>query len=71
MLQAAAREERGAQVRLLFLWADEHRAPAMGAYGTRTIRTPTLYRLAETGSLFEHAYCAFDKSEWALPRFVG
>ena len=43
---------------LLFLWTDEHRAQAMGAYGNRTIRTPHLDRLAETGTLFKQAYCA-------------
>src|SRR5687768_677753 len=43
---------------LLFLWTDEHCAPAMGAYGNRKIKTPNLDRLADTGTLFQHAYCA-------------
>ena len=43
---------------LLFLWTDEHRAQATGAYGNPKIQTPNLDRLAETGTLFEQAYCA-------------
>ena len=43
---------------LLFLWTDEHRAAATGAYANPRINTPNLDRLAATGTLFEHAYCA-------------
>jgi arylsulfatase A-like enzyme len=43
---------------ILFLWTDQHRADAMGAYGNPRIRTPHLDRLASTGTLFSQAYCA-------------
>jgi len=43
---------------ILFLWTDQQRPDTIGAYGNAIIQTPSLDRLAQTGVLFEHAYCA-------------
>jgi arylsulfatase A-like enzyme len=43
---------------ILFLWTDEQRPDTIGAYGNPRIKTPNLDRLAQTGVLFEQAYCA-------------
>jgi len=42
---------------ILFLMSDEHRADVTGYGGNRVVRTPTLDWLAETGTVFQHAYC--------------
>ena len=42
---------------ILFLFSDDHRADAVGAYGNPHIRTPSLDRLAASGTLFSRAYC--------------
>jgi choline-sulfatase len=41
---------------LLFLFADEHRADALGAYGNNRIQTPNLDGLARRATVFERAY---------------
>lgn len=47
---------------LLFLWTDEQRPDTIAAYGPPKsgpqIQSPNLDRLAASGTLFEHAYCA-------------
>lgn len=43
---------------ILFLMSDEHRADVAGFAGNPVIRTPFLDWLAETGVVFENAYCA-------------
>jgi len=42
---------------LLFLWTDEQAAETMAAYGNDQIETPNLDELAESGVVFENAYC--------------
>lgn len=46
---------------VLVISSDDHATHAMGAYGNRTIRTPSLDRLASEGVRFERAYvnCPF------------
>jgi len=43
---------------VLFVMTDQHRLDAMGAYGNRVIRTPSLDRLATQGMRFERYYVA-------------
>ncbi|MDA3798190.1 MAG: sulfatase-like hydrolase/transferase [Kiritimatiellae bacterium] len=43
---------------ILFLMSDEHRADITGFEGDKTVRTPVLDQLAETGVVFSNAYCA-------------
>ena len=42
---------------IVFVLADDHAAHAIGAYGSRTARTPNLDRLAAEGRRFSHAFC--------------
>lgn len=42
---------------VLVLIGDDHAAYAMGAYGSKTVRTPNLDRLAAAGTRFDRAYC--------------
>ncbi|HEX7362012.1 MAG TPA: sulfatase-like hydrolase/transferase [Bryobacteraceae bacterium] len=63
---AAAREEssgsaisrRGRPKNVLLMMADQHRPEALGIRGGTVAKTPNLDRLARSGVLFEHAYCA-------------
>jgi choline-sulfatase len=48
--------ERGDPPNVLFLMDDQHRPGCFGFAGDETVRTPTLDRLAETGTVFERAY---------------
>ena len=41
---------------LVFIVADTFRADHLGCYGSQTVRTPSLDRLAAQGTLFAHAY---------------
>ncbi len=41
----------------LIIMSDEHAPQCMGAYGHEQVQTPNLDALAETGVLFENAYC--------------
>jgi choline-sulfatase len=41
---------------ILFLMTDQHRADVCGYAGNRVVRTPTLDRLAATGTVFANAY---------------
>jgi choline-sulfatase len=43
---------------ILVVVADQLGASALGAYGNRLTRAPTLDRLAAEGAVFENAYCA-------------
>jgi len=45
------------QPNILFLLADDQGAWAMGCAGNRELRTPTLDRLAATGTRFENFFC--------------
>ncbi len=42
---------------ILFIISDEHSPNTIGAYGADFAITPNLDRLAQRGTLFEHAYC--------------
>lgn len=42
---------------VLFIMSDEHSRRVLGAYGNDLVRTPNLDRMADTGTLFENAYC--------------
>ncbi|MGI9551517.1 MAG: sulfatase family protein, partial [Aurantibacter sp.] len=43
---------------ILFMIADDWSYPHAGVYGDKTVRTPIFDQLANTGALFENAYCA-------------
>ncbi len=42
---------------ILYLMSDQHRADVTGYSGNAVVRTPTLDKLAETGIIFQNAYC--------------
>lgn len=44
------------KMNVLFLMADDMR-PELGCYGVESVHTPNLDRLAESGVLFQNAYC--------------
>ena len=44
------------KMNVLFLMADDMR-PELGCYGVEGVKTPHLDRLAESGALFQNAYC--------------
>lgn len=44
---------------ILFIFTDQHRLSAMGAYGDTPCHTPHLDRLAAEGTLFERAYTVY------------
>jgi choline-sulfatase len=46
------------QPNILVVVADQLAASALGAYGNRVTRAPTLARLGAEGAVFERAYCA-------------
>ncbi|MGC8639889.1 MAG: sulfatase-like hydrolase/transferase [Isosphaeraceae bacterium] len=50
---------RGAEERpnILFLFSDDQRADTIACLGNEHIRTPTLDRLAQSGTVFTRAYC--------------
>lgn len=43
---------------ILFCIADDWSYPHAGVYGDKVVKTPTFDRLAESGVLFTHAFCA-------------
>src|SRR5882762_5769413 len=43
---------------LVFLYTDDQARWAVGAYGNREVRTPSLDRLAREGALFRNAFTA-------------
>ena len=49
----------GKQPNILFLMADQLAAPALPIYGHRIVKAPHLSRLAESGVVFDSAYCNF------------
>lgn len=49
---------------VLFLISDDLRANVLGCYGDALCKTPNLDRLAESGMLFERAYC---QGVWCAP----
>lgn len=54
----AVRRGGGKAKNVLLLMADQHRPEALGIRGNTPAKTPHLDRLAQSGVLFEHAYCA-------------
>lgn len=52
-LSVAAKNDK---MNVLFLMADDMR-PELGCYGVETVKTPNLDHLANTGVLFQNAYC--------------
>ena len=42
---------------ILWICTDQQRFDTLGCYGNPFVRTPNLDRLAESGMLFEHAFC--------------
>ena len=52
-LPSFAKEEK---MNVLFLMADDMR-PELGCYGVDAVKTPNLDRLADSGVLFQNAYC--------------
>ena len=62
-LFAEPREKAGGQapagnpLNVLFIMSDQHNARALGCYGNREIKTPSLDRLAAEGVRFENAFC--------------
>jgi arylsulfatase A-like enzyme len=55
-LHLSARGQRTEKPNVLFLYADDMRADALGAMGNREVRTPNLDKLAARGTVFEKAY---------------
>jgi arylsulfatase len=49
---------------ILLITADQLRRDALGCYGNQVVPTPSLDRLAESGTVFDRAYTA---SPWCLP----
>ena len=49
-------QARNEKMNVLFLMADDMR-PELGCYGVEAVKTPNLDRLAESGVLFQNAYC--------------
>ena len=50
-------EQRQGPPNILIICGDDHAAYVTGAYGSRTVRTPNIDRLAAGGIRFERAYC--------------
>jgi arylsulfatase A-like enzyme len=48
--------DRGERPNILFIFADDHAAHAVGAYGSRLGATPNIDRLARDGMLFRNAF---------------
>jgi len=60
---------------MLFIMSDEHQARATGCYGHPFVRTPTIDRLAATGTRFDAAYtaspiCVPARAAFATGRYV-
>ncbi len=55
--QAAGLPPKKQRPNVLFLFTDDQRADAVGAYGNRVIQTPNIDRLARSGLVFSNAYC--------------
>ncbi len=43
---------------ILFIFSDDHAVQAIGAYGSRVNKTPSLDRLASEGMIFDRSFCA-------------
>lgn len=54
--QATMNKEPKQPLNVLFLMADDMR-PELGCYGVEEIKTPNIDRLANSGTLFQNAYC--------------
>lgn len=42
---------------ILWICTDQQRFDTLGCYGNRFVRTPNLDRVAQTGVLFDYAFC--------------
>jgi N-sulfoglucosamine sulfohydrolase len=57
-LRAGSQQPKPARPNILFAIADDWSWPHAGAYGDRTVATPTLDRIAREGARFTHAFTA-------------
>jgi arylsulfatase A-like enzyme len=55
-MEETAPSRRRARPNILFIFADDHAAPAISAYGSRINRTPNIDRLASEGMLFANCF---------------
>lgn len=53
----AAERPAAGRPNILFIFSDDHAAQAIGAYGSKVARTPSLDRLATQGIRFENCLC--------------
>ncbi len=58
LLIVSCNTEEERKPNIIFLFADDQRADALGANGNSYIKTPNLDRLAESGVCFQNNYCA-------------
>ncbi|MEO6437518.1 MAG: sulfatase-like hydrolase/transferase, partial [Tepidisphaeraceae bacterium] len=58
--QAGAAEPQPSPQRpnIVFIFADDHAAHAISAYGSKINRTPNIDRITKNGMLFRNAFCA-------------
>src|SRR5215468_248389 len=54
---AEAAQSAAAKPNVVFLFADDQRADAIGALGNPTVKTPNLDELVRRGFVFRNAYC--------------
>ncbi len=54
-----SRPSSGRPPNILLVMADQLAAPALPVYGHKVVKAPNLSRLAESGAVFENAYCNF------------
>ena len=60
---------------VLFIMSDEHQQKAAGCYGHSFVKTPTLDKLAKSGTRFTNAYttspiCVPARASFATGRYV-
>ncbi len=53
-MPALAQSAQPQRPNIVFIMADDHTRAAMSCYGSNTIETPNLDRLAQQGMLFNH-----------------
>jgi iduronate 2-sulfatase len=56
--RAAATQLAGQRFNVLFIVVDDLNL-SLGCYGNRTVKTPNIDRLAQSGTRFRHAYCQY------------
>lgn len=47
----------GKQPNIVFLFSDDHALSAISAYGSKTIETPNIDRIAKEGAIFNNSFC--------------